>query len=134
MDTNKMFIPPNAIGIQRTPYPVKQPKILATTTKPSFKEHFKAAIAKPNCELTVSKHAKLRLMQRNIHITQNDWEVIGEKIKEAKQMGVKESLVLLNNAALIVSAKNQTVITAMDRNEASSQIFTNIDGTIIIDS
>ena len=37
---------------------------------------------------------------------------------EAKKLGVKESLVLLDDAALIVSAKNQTVITAMDRNEA----------------
>ena len=47
-------------------------------------------------------------------------------------MGIKESLVLLNNAALIVSAKNNTVITAMDREEAIDQIFTNINGTIIM--
>ena len=38
-------------------------------------------------------------------------------------MGVNESLVLLKDAALIVSAKNNTVITAMDRNEAA---YTNI--------
>lgn len=47
-------------------------------------------------------------------------------------MGVKESLVLLNDAALIVSAKNNTVITAMNRKEATEQIFTNINGTIIM--
>ena len=52
---------------------------------------------------------------------------------EAKKLGVKESLVLLDDAALIVSAKNQTVITAMDRKEAMSQIFTNINGTIVMD-
>ena len=61
------------------------------------------------------------------------WQQISEKVIEAKKLGVKESLVLLDDAALIVSAKNQTVITAMDRNEATSQIFTNINGTIVMD-
>ena len=58
---------------------------------------------------------------------------IGEKVKEAKTMGVKESLVLVDDAALIVSAKNNTVITAMNRAEATAQIFTNINGTILMD-
>ena len=48
-------------------------------------------------------------------------------------MGVKESLVLVDDAALIVSAKNNTVITAMNRAEATAQIFTNINGTILMD-
>ena len=48
-------------------------------------------------------------------------------------MGVTDSLVLTKEAALVVSAKNNTVITAMGRDEASSQIFTNINGTILID-
>ena len=58
---------------------------------------------------------------------------IGEKIKEAKTMGVKESLVIVDDAALIVSAQNNTVITAMNRAEATAQIFTNINGTILMD-
>ncbi|PEZ81367.1 hypothetical protein CN380_10640 [Bacillus sp. AFS017274] len=34
---------------------------------------------------------------------------------------------------LLVSTKNNKVITVMDRDEATSQIFTNINGTIILD-
>ena len=82
--------------------------------------------------LNISKHAQNRMHERNIQISETEWKKIGEKLEEAKRMGVNESLVLLNNAALIASAKNQTVITALDRKEAGSQIFTNIKGTIII--
>ena len=89
---------------------------------------------KPDSEgLTVSKHARQRLEQRGINFNEARWNQIGEKVKEAKTMGVKESLVLVDDAALIVSAQNNTVITAMNRAEASSQIFTNINGTILMD-
>jgi flagellar operon protein len=89
---------------------------------------------KPNSEgLTISKHARQRLEQRGINFNEARWNQIGEKVKEAKTMGVKESLVIVDDAALIVSAQNNTVITAMNRAEASAQIFTNINGTILID-
>lgn len=54
-------------------------------------------------------------------------------MNEAKQKGVRDSVVILNDAALLVSAKNNTVVTAMDREEATEKVFTNIDGTILID-
>ncbi|MFD2443527.1 TIGR02530 family flagellar biosynthesis protein [Bacillus sp. CGMCC 1.16607] len=97
-----------------------------------FSHHLQEAI-NVQTKLTVSKHAKERLSQRDIHIDQSRWEIIEKKVAEAKKMGVKDSLVLLQDAALIVSAKNNTVITAMARDEASTQIFTNINGTIIIE-
>ena len=83
-------------------------------------------------ELKLSKHASNRLQERNIHIDERQWERITNKVFEAKSKGVNDSLVLTNNAALIVSAKNATVITAMDRREAQDQLFTNIDGTIVL--
>jgi flagellar operon protein len=84
--------------------------------------------------MQISKHAKIRMEQRGITIPKETWEKIGVKVVEAKTKGIQDSLVVLKDAALIVSAKNQTVITAMDREEAHSQIFTNINGTILIDS
>lgn len=83
-------------------------------------------------QLKVSKHASIRLHERNIHIDDGQWEKITNKIFEAKAKGVNDSLVLTSNAALIVSAKNATVITAMNRQEAQDQLFTNIDGTIVL--
>jgi flagellar operon protein len=96
-----------------------------------FSDHLLGAMG--GKKLTISRHANLRMAQRGIDIGVKQWDIIELKVNEARSKGVKESLVLLNNAALIVSAKNQTVITVMNREEASSQIFTNIDGTIILD-
>ncbi|MEK0289829.1 TIGR02530 family flagellar biosynthesis protein [Caldifermentibacillus hisashii] len=124
MQIQKSFIPP--IGIQKLNTENK-----SRTTNTNFADHLQEAI-KNDTNLTISKHAKTRIEQRNIEISSEDWKKISEKVTEAKQMGVNESLVLLDHAALIVSAKNQTVITAMDRSETNSQIFTNINGTIII--
>ena len=103
------------------------------THQTNFAAELQSAL-KPNSEgLTISKHARQRLEQRGININEARWNQIGEKIKEAKTMGVKESLVIVDDAALIVSAKNNTVITAMNRAEATAQIFTNINGTILMD-
>jgi flagellar operon protein len=98
----------------------------------SFSLHLQNAID-ANSQLTISKHANERLQQRGIQITENRWKQIESKVREAKKMGVRDSLVLLDDAALIVSAKNNTVITAMDRQEALTQIFTNINGTIVME-
>ena len=98
----------------------------------SFASELQSTLIPKNEELMISKHAKLRLEQRGISIKEDRWQQISEKVIEAKKLGVKDSLVLLDDVALIVSAKNQTVITAMDRNEATSQIFTNINGTIVM--
>lgn len=98
-----------------------------------FAEHLQSAIQEGG-KLVISKHAEERLQQRNIHINSESWAKIEEKISEAKKMGVNDSLVLLPDAALIVSARNQTVITALNREEAAAKIFTNINGTIVLES
>lgn len=101
-----------------------------TPPKQAFLQHLHEATVKT--ELKVSKHANQRLLERNIHISDAQWQLVSDKVSEARSKGVKDSLVLMEQAALIVSAKNATVITAMDRKEANNQLFTNIDGTIVL--
>ena len=119
----------NRIPLQptiRQPHPSKQ----ATTSKGAFLQHLQQATVKT--ELKVSKHANQRLEERNISISDAEWQLVSDKVSEARSKGVNDSLVLMEQAALIVSAKNATVITAMDRMEAKDQLFTNIDGTIVL--
>ncbi|WP_240452245.1 TIGR02530 family flagellar biosynthesis protein [Virgibacillus sp. YIM 98842] len=97
-------------------------------SKPVFKE----ILAKEQQELKISKHAEARLQARNISINEKQWKTIEQKMQEAKQKGITDSLVVMNEAALLVSTKNNTVITALDKDEAKSRIFTNINGTILI--
>lgn len=110
---------------------VQVPKQLKTVQTP-FSQHFNQALSHETSQLTISKHASERIEQRGIQINASQWDKIGLKVSEAKRKGVNESLVIVNNAALIVSAKNETVITAMNLQEASNQIFTNINGAIIV--
>ena len=98
-----------------------------------FAAQLKKASFSETGSLAVSKHAQKRLEQRNIEIDSGTWMRIEDKVKEARKLGVTDSLVLTREAALVISAKNNTVITAMDRDEAKSQIFTNINGTILMD-
>lgn len=82
--------------------------------------------------LTISKHAKQRMVERNININESQWQQINEKVLEAKQKGVTDALVVVDEATLIVSAKNNTVVTALDKAGAQEKIFTNINGTILL--
>lgn len=99
------------------------------TPSRSFEETLQQALTP---KLKVSKHAERRLAERAIEVSDAEWMRIESKIDEARTKGVKDSLVLLDNVAMIISAKNSTVITAMNRKEAANQIFTNIDGTILL--
>ena len=96
-----------------------------------FNEHLQQAIEGTQ-QLKISKHANERLNERQISISAEQWQHITNKVDMAQQKGVKQPLVLMDQAALIINAKNRTVITAMNRMEAKEQIFTNIDGTIVL--
>ncbi len=82
--------------------------------------------------LKFSKHATNRLESRNISLTDSQMQRLNEGFSKAEMKGIKDSLVLLDDLAFIVNTKSSTVITAMDQTETSENIFTNIDGAVII--
>lgn len=79
-----------------------------------------------------SKHAGERLATRNIKLTESQLERLEEGTRRADEKGINESLVLVDDMAFIVNVKNNTVITAMDQSDNKDNIFTNIDGAVII--
>ncbi|HHW47833.1 MAG TPA: flagellar biosynthesis protein [Clostridiaceae bacterium] len=83
-----------------------------------------------NSEIKFSKHAELRLHMRNINISPVQKQKIAEAVNKASEKGIKDSLVLMDNVALIVNVKNRTVITAVSSNELKDNVFTNIDGAV----
>lgn len=102
-------------------------------TEVSFEEILKSKQEiKTETELKFSKHAANRLADRNIDLTQEQMQRLEKGTKKASEKGINESLVLIDQLAFIVSVKNNTVITAMEQKEANDNIFTNIDGAVII--
>ena len=83
-------------------------------------------------ELKFSKHAASRLNDRNIALTDSQNVRLENGVKQASEKGITESLVLVDSLAFIVNVPNKTVVTALDQTEANSNIFTNIDGAVII--
>ncbi|WP_077617820.1 TIGR02530 family flagellar biosynthesis protein [Bacillus sinesaloumensis] len=118
------------LQIQNHPLSLQTHKKVKHSGQPEIS--FKDALEKET-SIVISKHAQKRLDERNISIQDYKWKEIQMKISEAKTKGIRDSLVVTNDAALIVNVPNNTVITAMNREEANSQIFTNINGTIILD-
>lgn len=83
-------------------------------------------------ELKFSKHAIERLRVRNINLTKAEITKLDGAIQKAKQKGVDEALILMDNKAFIASVKNRTIITAASDDQLKDNIFTNIDGAVII--
>lgn len=83
-------------------------------------------------ELKFSKHASNRLNDRKIELTNEQLERLNDGTRKAGEKGIRESLVLVDELAFIVNTKNNTVITAMDQTETDENIFTNIDGAVIM--
>lgn len=99
-----------------------------------FSEILKAKTleATQNKELKFSKHAANRLVDRNISLSQDQLERLNTATLQAGEKGIKESLVLVDSLAFVVNIPNNTVITALDKSETNLNIFTNIDGAVII--
>lgn len=116
----------------------RQPKVgtnLKTPAGMSFEEVLQKQQAKETQEIArvkFSKHAAGRLSDRNIELTNEQMERLNDGTKKAGEKGIRESLVLVDELAFIVNTKNNMVITAMDQTETDENIFTNIDGAVII--
>ncbi|MFZ7104598.1 MAG: TIGR02530 family flagellar biosynthesis protein [Peptococcaceae bacterium] len=97
----------------------------------NFKEVFQQQLYQGE-ELKFSKHAQQRLNSRNIELGQDALAKLNNAVEKAADKGARESLVLMNDLAFVVSVKNKTVITAMDGQSIKENVFTNIDSAVII--
>ena len=80
--------------------------------------------------LKFSAHAQNRLQSRQINLNDQQMERLRQGVGQAEQKGSKDSLVLLDNLAFVVSVKNRTVVTALDNAVQSGHVFTQIDSTV----
>jgi flagellar operon protein len=82
--------------------------------------------------LKFSNHAVERMQSRGVRFTPEVMNRLNSAVDRAAAKGSKNSLLLTDDAALIVSVKNRTVVTVMDKAALKENVFTNIDSTIVI--
>lgn len=115
---------PSAAGAQKT----------TQTTKndgPSFQELLTETL-RQSSEVNFSKHAVKRVEEHNIELTDENLGRLNEGVKIAGEKNLEEPLILVGNTAFLVNIPNNTVITAVDSQNMKGNVFTNIDGTVII--
>lgn len=96
----------------------------------SFGEVFSEALMRDS-QLSFSAHAQKRMASRGIKLNASDYSRLESAHSKLAQKGSKEALVMLDDKAFLVSVKNKTVITALDKSEVKQNVFTNIDGAVI---
>lgn len=78
-----------------------------------------------------SNHAKTRMESRGIRFDNEQLSRLEHAVNRAGAKGSRDSLVLLGEAALVVSIRNNTVVTVVDGAHLKDNIFTNIDSAVI---
>lgn len=117
---------------------IKKISSLNNNIQPNYNAHrndsnnFKELLSeKLKNEVSFSKHANERIQQRNIDVSQEVTEKLNEAAVQAKDKGLKNVLVMIDNQAFILSTMNNKVITAVNSDDLKENIFTNIDGAVI---
>jgi flagellar operon protein len=123
-----LFPNPIQIPVSRTPGTQKPSAVVGSDTP--FARVLDGKL--PARGVTFSQHAQDRLKSRGISLSNDDMQKLEGAVDSVAQKGGKDSLVLVGDAALVVSVKNRTVVTALDRNAMQGNVFTNIDSAVIV--
>ncbi len=97
---------------------------------PAFDEVLKTQMAQPS-SVKLSAHAKRRIQARNIPFGANEAARLDRAVEKAAHKGARDSLILMDDLALVVSVKNRVVITAVDARNRKEDVFTNIDSVVL---
>ncbi|MDU4959903.1 MAG: TIGR02530 family flagellar biosynthesis protein [Sporomusaceae bacterium] len=126
VDKQIVFSPPLVAPASVPLKPAAKPVLAAGM--PAFGQVLNQEIA----GVKFSQHAQERLLTRNISLGRSELSKLSSALDKAAAKGARESLVLMDNLALVVSVKNRTVITAVDSASLKNNVFTNIDSAVIV--
>ena len=124
---NPALMPPGVGGVAPIGAPTAPRKPSPGSDGPAFGDF----LAKETSSLHFSGHALQRLQKRGIDLDQPTIDRLEGGVAKAAEKGSRDSVVFVDNTAFVVSVKNSTVITAMDKSNMREHVFTNIDSAVI---
>ena len=101
-------------------------------SNPADKASFAQALQNAQGGLTFSKHALQRMDERQIEVSPELMTRMNGAVEKAKTKGVRDALMMSGDTAFIVNVPSSTVVTMMNGGEMKENIFTNIDGAVIL--
>ncbi len=120
------------IGTPNTLLPQTQTKSSQTVPNTSFGDILQQQLSENENSVVFSKHAAQRVEERNINITADDLARLQQGIKLADAKNINDALILVDQTAFVVNVPSSTVITTKTNQELQGDVFTNINGTVII--
>jgi flagellar operon protein len=121
---------PEVNGVKVPFVPIVNDRKVAGNNLRSSVNSFDVIFQKELSKIKFSGHAIKRLEARNIKLSESELDKIESALQRAETKGAKDSLIMMDDKAFIVNIPNKTVITAMNVNEESENIFTNIDSVV----
>ena len=103
-----------------------------TTTERTSKDFRAALCAADHRNIAFSKHAIKRAEERGITVDDTLLGQLGNSLERAEAKGATNILAFDATRAFILNVPNGRVITAMSQEEMKENIFTNIDGAVIL--
>ena len=125
---DKIFIP-EPIQVP-TPQSARQKPVQTGKPSTSFATVLDQKL--PTRGLKFSQHAQERLAARGISLNDADLQKLEGAVNSVAQKGGKDSLIMMGDAAFVVSVNNRTVVTAVDRAAMQGNVFTKIDSAVIV--
>ena len=122
---NPAIVPPGAL-----PSPLDQPVAKPAQVAPRGPS-FGDVLREKTQGVQFSGHAIQRVQRRGIEVGETTLARLGEGVDRAASKGARESVVFVDDTAFVVSVRNRTVITAVDRDHMKDHVFTNIDSAVI---
>lgn len=105
--------------------------VSAEKTKVSFDELLNSQL-NGSGGIQFSRHAQARLHSRGIELSGDRINQLRQAIDKADSKGSKETLVLTDDSAFVVSVKNRMVITVFDKENLRQGVVTSIDSAVIM--
>jgi len=96
----------------------------------SFKEVLRQQL--PEAGVKFSSHCLKRLEQNNIQVSPQQLDKLNNAVDKAESKGSRESCIVMDDMAFIVSVNNRTVITVVNGPRMKDSVFTNIDSAVIV--
>ena len=85
-----------------------------------------------NNEIEFSKHAQQRVEERGIEISSELLTQLKNSVQKAHEKGAKNILAFDAERAFIINVVQNRVITAISQDEMQGNVFTNIDGAVLL--
>ena len=102
----------------------------ANAEKPQ-RDNFSRELANA-CRVNFSKHARDRLFSRGIELSDSKLTQLSQAIDKAQTKGSRETLILDDNSAYVVSVPTRTVVTAFGKDNLREGVVTSIDSAIVL--